>query len=89
MLNLSDDSKDPQQIAMERELHSLVLSAIEELPQAHREAARLYYYESLALHEIAAITNASSGTIKVRLHRTRNDLREKLHDAYLETRNHT
>ena len=79
--NSSSASKDPQQIAIERELHSLVLSAIEELPQTYREAARLYYYESLTLHEIAAITSASPGTIKVRLHRARNYLREKLHHA--------
>jgi RNA polymerase sigma factor (sigma-70 family) len=80
----STPSKDPQQIAVERELHSLVLSAIEELPQAYREAARLYYYESLTLHEIAAITGASPGAIKVRLHRARHHLREKLHRVYPE-----
>jgi RNA polymerase sigma factor (sigma-70 family) len=86
MLNLSDASKDPQQIAVERELHSLVLSAIEELPQAHREAVRLYYYESLTLHEIAAITGASPGAIKVRLHRARTYLNtnEKLRQVYSE-----
>lgn len=82
--NASSVSKDPQQIAIERELHSLVLSAIEELPRAFREAVRLYYYESLTLHEIAAITGASPGVIKVRLHRARNYLREKLYHAYPE-----
>ena len=82
--NTGNASNDPQQIVIERELHSLVLSAIEELPQAHREAARLYYYESLTLHEIVAITGASPGAIKIRLHRARNYLREKLHHAYPE-----
>jgi RNA polymerase sigma factor (sigma-70 family) len=76
--------QDPQQIAIERELHHLVLSAIEELPEASREAARLYYYESLTLHEIAAISGAAPGAIKVRLHRARKYLREKLKHAYLE-----
>ncbi len=79
--NAGDGTKDPHEIAMERELHSLVLSAIEELPSANREAARLHYYDSLTLHEIAAITGASTGAIKVRLHRARNDLREKLIQA--------
>jgi len=82
--NSSSASQDPQQIAVERELHSLVLSAIEELPQSYREAARLYYYESLTLHEVAAITSASPGAIKVRLHRARHYLREKLSRAYPE-----
>jgi RNA polymerase sigma factor (sigma-70 family) len=77
-------SNDPQEIAVERELHNLVLLAIEELPQAHREAARLYYYESLSLLEIAAITGASPGAIKVRLHRARNHLRDKLQPTYPE-----
>lgn len=51
---------------MVRELHSLVLSTIEQLPQALREATLLNYYESLALHERAAITSASPGANKVR-----------------------
>ena len=79
-------SNDPQQMAIERELHSIVLSAIEQLPRSYREAARLYYYESLTLHEIAAISGASPGVIKVRLYRARTQLREKLHDAYPEIR---
>ena len=76
--------KDPQQIALERELHQHVLSAIQDLPQAHRETAQLYYYESLTLHEIAAITGASQGAIKVRLHRARNQLSQTLSHAYPE-----
>jgi RNA polymerase sigma factor (sigma-70 family) len=82
--NSSSAIKDPQQIALERELHHHVLSAIQELPKAHRETARLYYYESLTLHEIAAITGASPGAIKVRLHRARNHLSQKLSHAYPE-----
>jgi RNA polymerase sigma factor (sigma-70 family) len=78
------DSSDPQEIAIERELHFLVLNAIEGLPKAHRESARLYYYESLTLHEITAITGASPEAIKVRLHRARNQLREKLQNVYPE-----
>ena len=84
--NSSGATQDPQQIAIERELHSLVLSAIEDLPEAAREAARLYYYESLTLQEIAAISGAAPGAIKVRLHRARKSLREKLHQAYPEIR---
>jgi RNA polymerase sigma factor (sigma-70 family) len=82
--NDSGAGQDPQQIATERELHRLVLSAIDELPPAHREAARLYYYDSLTLHEIVAITGASAGAVKVRLHRARSQLREKLQWAYPE-----
>jgi RNA polymerase sigma factor (sigma-70 family) len=79
-----DGIKDPHEVALERELHSLVLSALEELPSANRETARLYYYESLTLHEIVAITGASPGAIKVRLHRARNHLRNTLESTYPE-----
>jgi RNA polymerase sigma factor (sigma-70 family) len=81
---LSNRAEDPEQTAIERELHRLVLIAIDELPTAHREAARMYYYESLTLHEISAITGASTSAIKVRLHRARNHLREKLSNVYPE-----
>ena len=80
----SSAAVDPQEAAIERELHRLVLSAIEELPAAYQEAARLHYYESLTLHEIAAITGASAGAVKVRLHRARNHLRKKLQHEYPE-----
>ncbi len=75
---------DPQQSADETELHQRVLQAIEELPAAYQEAARLFYYELLTLHEIAAITGASRGAIKVRLHRARNHLRQRLAISYPE-----
>ena len=87
--NSSGAPQDPQQIAIERELHNLVLSAIEELPETSREAAQLYYYESLTLHEIAAISGAAAGAIKVRLHRARKYLREKLQHAYPEIKPET
>ncbi len=77
-------AQDPQEAAIERELHFLVLSAIQELPPAHRQAARLYYYESLTLHEIALITGATPQAIKVRLHRARSSLRRKLGALYPE-----
>jgi RNA polymerase sigma factor (sigma-70 family) len=76
--------KDPQQSLIERELHEKILQAVDGLPPAHRETARLYYYESLTLQEIAAITGASPGAIKVRLHRARNQLRKKLQGTYPE-----
>ena len=80
----SSATENPQDVAIERELHRLVLSAIEELPPAYQEAARLHYYESLTLQEIAAITGASPGAVKVRLHRARNHLRKKLQHEYPE-----
>jgi bifunctional DNase/RNase len=56
----------------------LVLSAIEELQPAHREAALLFYYEYLSVQEIAVICGISVGAVKVRLHRARSQLRTQL-----------
>lgn len=78
----ADPAADPQQIALERELNALVLAALAELPPAHREPARLFYQESLTLHEITAVTGVLPGTVKVQLHRARNQLREKIRGVY-------
>jgi RNA polymerase sigma factor (sigma-70 family) len=78
LLRQNADTPDPQKVAEERELHRLVLSAIEELQPAHREAALLFYYEYLSVQEIAVICGISVGAVKVRLHRARSQLRTQL-----------
>lgn len=75
----------PDEIAAEREWHRRVLSAVEELPPSQRDATLLYYYDSLTLQEVAALTGLSVGAVKVRLHRARNQLRENLVPALTET----
>jgi RNA polymerase sigma factor (sigma-70 family) len=72
---------DPQSIAEEHDLHRLVLDAIDELSTKDKEATLLFYYEQLSLQEIAAISGASVGAIKGRLHRARKQLQDRLSTA--------
>ncbi len=69
---------DPQEVAEQRELHSIVLKAIQDLSPKDRVATLLFYYEQLSLREIAAILEVSVVAVKGRLYRAREQLREQL-----------
>ena len=60
------------------ELTTVVRAAIAALPPLQREAVILFEYEDLSLAEIALIVNADVGTVKSRLHRGREKLRQLL-----------
>jgi len=68
----------PEKIAEERELHRIVLDAINALASRDRDATLLFYYAQLSLQEIAALLDISVGAVKVRLHRARQRLRANL-----------
>lgn len=75
---LHSEFPSPEATAEARELHRLVLSAIQELPASQRQATLLFYYEYLSLREIAAAAGVSVSAVKVRLYRARQQLREHL-----------
>ena len=68
----------PEKIAEERELHKIVLDAINTLASRDRDATLLFYYAQLSLQEIATLLDISVGAVKVRLYRARQRLKEKL-----------
>ena len=68
----------PEKIAEDRELHRTVLDIINMLPSRDRDATLLFYYAQLSLQEIATLQGISLGAVKVRLHRARQRLKEKL-----------
>lgn len=74
---------DPQQAAEAQELHQLVLAAINTLSARNRTATLLFYYDQLSLREIAASLDVSVVAVKGRLHKSRQQLREKLLPHYL------
>jgi RNA polymerase sigma factor (sigma-70 family) len=61
-----------------RELHRLILGAINVLPTEQRDAVRLHYYDGLRLSEIAILLGSPLGTIKARLHHARRRLKDSL-----------
>lgn len=78
---------DPQEMAEVRELHRMVLSAVRDLPRRQREAILLFYYETLSIQEIAALLGVSVGSVKVRLHRARSQLRQQISQKFPEIAN--
>lgn len=60
------------------ELATVVRTAIAALPPLQREALILFEYEDLSLAEIALVVNADVGTVKARLFRAREKLRQLL-----------
>jgi len=51
-------------------------AAIAELAPADRETLQLFYVSGLTVPEIAVVLNIAPGTVKSRLHRARNQLRQ-------------
>jgi RNA polymerase sigma factor (sigma-70 family) len=72
----------PQEVTEARELHKIVLEAVNSLTPKDRDAALLFYYAQLSLREIAALLGISVGAVKVRLHRARQRLKTELSSDY-------
>jgi len=68
-----------------RETADAVSAAVASLPPLQREVLILAQYEELSLEEIARTVDAEVGTVKSRLHRARENLRQVL--APLKSRN--
>lgn len=82
---LSDDQAQPrgnglspdEQVAL-RELQGEVLTALEALSTANRDAARLHYLDHRSYREIAERLRIPEKTVKSRLHKARQQLRKRL-----------
>jgi RNA polymerase sigma-70 factor (ECF subfamily) len=68
-----------------REAADAVSAAVASLPPLQREVLILAQYEELSLEEIARAVDAEIGTVKSRLHRARENLKQML--APLKSRN--
>ncbi len=68
---------------LQSELEDVVRAAIESLPPLQREALVLFEYEEIALAQIAQVVGADVGTVKARLHRARQRLKQLLAPYYM------
>lgn len=75
----ADTGTAPDLEAIREEDASRLLLAIDHLPTAQRSVILLHFLEDFPLAEIAAITGASLGTVKSRLHYAKRALRQLLH----------
>lgn len=70
--------RDPQRVFLSGEAVKAVQAALGELDLLHRAPLVLREIEGLAYQEIAEILQCQEGTVKSRLHRARQALKEKL-----------
>lgn len=59
-----------------------LLTAIGNLGPKYREAVLLFYYQELSIKEIAGLLNKKESTVKVRLKRAREQLKQELKEDY-------
>jgi len=77
---LPDEQPDPGEDAVTQELLERVQAAMEKLSPAHREILTLRNVQNLSYEEIAAQLDLSLGTVKSRIARARDVLKEVLGD---------
>ncbi len=75
---LVDPHVGPEKMCIDRETSEALSWAIKCLPVIQRDMMRMYYIDGKSYLEIAAIAGISIGTVKSRLNRARNMLRERL-----------
>lgn len=68
----------PEEICERRELSALVHRAVRELPEYQRTVLLLHYMEDLSIGQIAARLSVKPVTVRTRLHRARERLRDIL-----------
>jgi len=71
-------SRSPVELIANREESERVASALGGLPAAHREVLLLRFQEDMALEEIAQVTGAPLSTVKSRLYRGLEAMRDRL-----------
>lgn len=76
--SLIDPAPSPEALCMRHETAQLLARAVRALPVNQRQTLYMYYTEGKSYEEIARETCVSLGTVKARIHRARNLLRERL-----------
>lgn len=75
---LKYNSELKEEIIFETKERHDIYYAVQELPLKYRTIIHLYYYEQYKINEISKILNISENTIKSRLARAREKLKQKI-----------
>lgn len=75
---IASDSRLPEEEVQSLELQETIQREISKLPEKYRSVIVLKYIEELSLNEISEILNLPLGTVKTRIHRGREALRNQL-----------
>ena len=76
--SLADLGPGVSTIAARRAEQRLLLSALQHVPVEMQVLLELYYWEELGIEELAQVLEAPAGTVKSRLHRARDLLRDAI-----------
>jgi len=68
----------PSQVAANRQEQRVLLAALRRLPLDLQVALELHYWEEMSTAEIAEVLDVPRGTVKTRLHRAREQLRQAI-----------
>lgn len=68
----------PEEYVLKKEKSRLVMKIIDSLPDLQRTTVLLYYYNDLSVGEVAAIMEASEGTVKSRLNYARQFIKKEV-----------
>ena len=74
----SRDFRSTEEIAADREVHDTIVAALNELSMVNREAVMRFYLEGYSYRELAALLGLPVSTIKSRLFKGRQQLRQIL-----------
>jgi len=76
--DVMDPAPSPEKICIEHETARVLAKAIKHLPEYQRQVLKMYHADGKSYEEISAAIGLSIGTVKSRLNRARNMLRERL-----------
>ena len=71
-------AEDPREISLKQEEREIINLAISELPKDLQEVVRPYYFGGIKYKEVAGMLEIPLGTVKSKLHRAKEILRESL-----------
>ena len=80
---LSDGKSDPEHLTERQEELSAVLSALQELPEVDRVALMMHARDEVPYAVIASVLGISLAAVKVRIHRARLKLAQRIKEPEL------
>jgi len=80
LLNLINENEEfiPEDYLLKKEKREYIVGLIDELSDDHRTVITLFYYNKLSINQIVDLIKSNEATIKKRLSRARNVLKEKM-----------
>lgn len=82
-MEFADESMDPEQVLEKSEQQSLVQEALTQLPEDQRTILILVEFQELSYERVAQIMGCSIGTVKSRMYRARQKIREWMENREL------